>query len=201
MFWTNKNKLIYSLSESVTLVTSLANWFVRRETVVVGSLSRFFQHAWMVLVELDILSSLLPHDSGLWPQTSCLTTAFLKLCLHCLAVFYLYASVHKRVHRSCMPRKRHEKTFETLLQTKERLTRELRLRTEKRIKELLESEQLTVTEDEAVSYDTDPQELHTGRPRVAVPSQVTLILVACFLWISVVAYLNWFNRNHTCYRI
>ena len=37
-----------------------------------------------------------------------------------------------------MPRKRHEKTFETLLQTKERLTRELRLRTEKRIEELLD---------------------------------------------------------------
>ena len=125
-------------------------------------------------------------------------SSFVCIALLC---FNLYASVQKRVHRSCMPRKRHEKTFETLLQTKERLTRELRLRTERRIKELLESEQLTVTEDEAVSYDTDPQELHTGRPRVAVPSQVTLILVACFLWISVVAYLNWFNRNHTCYRI
>ena len=37
-----------------------------------------------------------------------------------------------------MPRKRDEKTFETLLQTKERLTRELRLRTEKRIEELLD---------------------------------------------------------------
>ena len=98
-----------------------------------------------------------------------------------------------------MPAKR--KCKETLQQVRERLSREQRLRTEKRIKELLEPEQLAVTEDEAVSYDTDPQELYTDRPRVAVPSQVTLILAACFLWISVVAYLNWFNRNHTCYRI
>ena len=109
--------------------------------------------------------------------------------------------MQKRAPSSCMPRKRHEKTFETLLQTKERLTRELRLRTERRIRELLEPEQLAVTEDEAVSDDIEPQELYTDRPRVAVPSQVTLILVACLLWISVVAYLNWFNRNHTCYRI
>ena len=67
-----------------------------------------------------------------------------------------------------MPRKRHEKTFETLLQTKERLTRELRLRTEKRIEELLESERLAVIEDEAVSYDLEPHELNTYIPKVAV---------------------------------
>jgi hypothetical protein len=98
-----------------------------------------------------------------------------------------------------MPAKRKYK--ETLQQVRERLSREQRLRTEKRIKELLEPEQLAVTEDEAVSYDIEPQELYIDRPRVAVPSQVTLILTACFLWISVVAYLSWFNRNHTCYRI
>jgi hypothetical protein len=98
-----------------------------------------------------------------------------------------------------MPAKR--KCKETLQQVRERLSREQRLRTEKRIKELLEPEQLAVTEDEAVSYDLEPQELCTEKPKVAVPSQVTLILTACSLWISVVAYLYWFNRNHTCYRI
>jgi hypothetical protein len=35
----------------------------------------------MVLGELNLLSSFFPHDSGLWPQTSCLTTAFLKFVL------------------------------------------------------------------------------------------------------------------------
>ncbi len=99
-----------------------------------------------------------------------------------------------------MPTKR--KCKETLQQVRERLSREQRLRTEKRIKELLEElEQLAVTGDEAVSYEPEPQELCTDKPRPAVPSQVTLILTACFLWISVVAYLHWFNRNHTCYRI
>ena len=134
-------------------------------------------------------------------KTSCLTTAFLKLCLHCLAVSYLYASVQKRVARSCMPRKRHEKTFETLLQTKERLTRELRLRTEKRIEELLESERLAVIEDEAVSYDLEPHELNTYIPKVAVSGQVILNLTGCLLWVAVLAYVYWFNRTHTCYRI
>ena len=134
-------------------------------------------------------------------KTSCLTTAFLKLCLHRLAVSYLYASVQKRVHRSCMPRTRHEKTFETLLQTKERLTRELRLRTEKRIEELLEPQRLAVIEDEAVSCDPEPHGFTTDIPKVAVSSRVILDLTFCFLWVAVLAYVYWFYRNHTCYRI
>jgi hypothetical protein len=98
-----------------------------------------------------------------------------------------------------MPAKR--KCKETLQQVRERLSREQRLRTEKRIKELLEPEQLAVTEDEAVSYDIEPQELCTDKPEVAVSNQVSLILTVCFLWIPVLVYLYWFNRNHTCYRI
>ena len=109
--------------------------------------------------------------------------------------------MQKRAPSSCMPRKRHEKTFETLLQTKERLTRELRLRTEKRIEELLESERLAVIEDEAVSYDLEPHELNTYKPKVAVSGQVILNLTGCLLWVAVLAYVYWFNRNHTCYRI
>jgi hypothetical protein len=100
-----------------------------------------------------------------------------------------------------MPRKRHEKTFETLLQTKERLTRELRLRTEKRIEELLESERLAVIEDEAVSYDLEPHGLNTYIPKVAVSGRVILNLTGCLLWVAVLAYVYWFNRTHTCYRI
>jgi cytoplasmic iron level regulating protein YaaA (DUF328/UPF0246 family) len=52
-----------------------------------------------------------------------------------------------------MPRKRHEKTFETLLQTKERLTRELRLRTEKRIEELLDLREEGSDSDSEESQD------------------------------------------------
>ena len=122
MLWTNKNKLIYSLSESVTLVTSHANWIARRGTVDGGSLSRFFQHAWMVLGELDLLSILLPHDSGLWPQTSCLTTAFCKN----LPVFVL------SLRLPClMPRK-------SLEEVKAHEREQIRLRTERRIAQLRE---------------------------------------------------------------
>ncbi len=134
-------------------------------------------------------------------KTSCLTTAFFKLCLYCLAVSYLLASVQKRVASSCMPRKRHEKTFETLLQTKERLTRELRLRTEKRIEELLEPERLAVIEGGTVSYDLEPHGFSTYIPKVAVSGQVILNVTGCLLWVAVLVYVYWFNRNHTCYRI
>ena len=57
-----------------------------------------------------------------------------------------------------MPRKRHEKTFETLLQTKERLTRELRLRTEKRIEELLELREEGSDSDSEGSQDNSIDE-------------------------------------------
>ena len=57
-----------------------------------------------------------------------------------------------------MPRKRHEKTFETLLQTKERLTRELRLRTEKRIEELLDLREEGSDSDSEGSQDNSIDE-------------------------------------------
>ncbi len=57
-----------------------------------------------------------------------------------------------------MSRKRHEKTFETLLQTKERLTRELRLRTEKRIEELLELREEGSDSDSEGSQDNSIDE-------------------------------------------
>jgi hypothetical protein len=100
-----------------------------------------------------------------------------------------------------MPRKRHEKTFETLLQTKERLTRELRLRTEKRLRELLEPEQLAVTEDHLEDSDSELEVTLTSHSKSTASSQVILILFVCIAWIAVVAYVFWFNRSHICYRI
>ncbi len=83
---------------------------------------------------------------------------FSSFCLYCLAVSCLLVSVQSRVASSYMPGKRHKKTFETLLQTKERLTRELRLKTEKRQRELLEPEQLAVKEDDSDFVDSDSEE-------------------------------------------
>jgi hypothetical protein len=52
-----------------------------------------------------------------------------------------------------MPAKRNCK--ETLKQVRDRLTREQRLRTERRIKELLEPEQLAVTEEDLEVSDSE----------------------------------------------
>ena len=109
--------------------------------------------------------------------------------------------MQKRAPSSCMPRKRHEKTFETLLQTKERLTRELRLRTERRVRELLEPEQLAVTEDDLEDSDSELEVTPTEQAKATVSSQDILILIVCLAWTAVVAYVFWFNRSHICYRI
>ena len=74
----------------------------------------------MVLGELDLLSSLLPHDSGLWPQTSCLTTAFCK---------NLPVSVLSLLLPCLMPRK-------SLEEVKAHEREKIRLRTERRIAQL-----------------------------------------------------------------
>jgi hypothetical protein len=60
-----------------------------------------------------------------------------------------------------MPAKRKRK--ETLQQVKERLSKEQRLRTEKRIRELLEPEQLAVTEDESDSDNSELEKVYNGQ--------------------------------------
>ncbi len=147
----------------------------------------------------------------LWSEqkTSCLTTAFLEIpvaCLSCVACISLFSlsciglsTTPYELVCVYMPVKR--KCRETLQQVKERLSREQRLRTEKRIEELLEPERLAVIEDEAVSYDLEPHGLSTYKPKVAVSGQVILNLTGCLLWVAVLVYVYWFNRNHTCYRI
>jgi hypothetical protein len=98
-----------------------------------------------------------------------------------------------------MPVKR--KCKETLQQVRERLVREQRLRTEKRIRDLLEPEQLAVTEDDLEASDSELEVTSTGQAKVAVSSQVILILIVCSAWTAVLAYLFWFSRSHICYRI
>ncbi len=98
-----------------------------------------------------------------------------------------------------MPVKR--KCKETLKQVRDRLTREQRLRTERRIRELLEPEQLAVTEDDLEDSDSKLEVTLTSQPKTTVSSQVTLILIVCLAWTAVVAYVFWFNRSHICYRV
>ena len=98
-----------------------------------------------------------------------------------------------------MPAKR--KCKETLQQVRERLSREQRLRTEKRIKELLEPEQLAVTEDDLEDSDSELEVTPTEQAKATVSSQDILILIVCLAWTAVVAYVFWFNRSHICYRL
>jgi hypothetical protein len=88
-----------------------------------------------------------------------------------------------------MPRKRHEKTFETLLQTKERLTRELRLRTEKRIEELLdlreEGSDSDSEESQDYSIDENPDSLSLVRRDLYLCLLCLLLLIVLqAYWVS-----------------
>jgi hypothetical protein len=98
-----------------------------------------------------------------------------------------------------MPAKR--KCKETLQQVRERLSKEQRLRTEKRIRELLEPEQLAVTEDDLEVGDSELEVTPTSQSKTTVSSQDILILIVCLAWTAVVAYVFWFNRSHICYRV
>jgi hypothetical protein len=98
-----------------------------------------------------------------------------------------------------MPAKR--KCKETLEQVRDRLTREQRLRTERRIRELLEPEQLAVREDELEDSDSELEVASTNQAKATVSSQDILILIICLAWVAVVAYVFWFNRSHICYRL
>jgi hypothetical protein len=60
---------------------------------------------------------------------------------------------------TCQRRESAKKHYSQL--ERARLSREERLRTEKRIRELLEPEQLAVTEDESNSDDSELEEVHT----------------------------------------
>ena len=72
-----------------------------------------------------------------------------------------------------MPVKR--KCKETLQQVRERLVREQKLRTEKRLRELLEPDQLAVTEEDSDSEQSEPEETYTNRSTAAVSYQACLI--------------------------
>ncbi len=98
-----------------------------------------------------------------------------------------------------MPVKR--KCKETLQQVRERLVREQRVRTEQRVRELLEPEQLAVTEDDLEDSDSELEVTPTSQSKTTVSSQVILILIVCLAWTAVLAYLFWFSRSHICYRV
>ena len=90
--------------------------------------------------------SLVVHNNP--KQTSCLTTAFLKTFTVCVCLWScaLYWSVCRSCH---MPSRTTRRCKETLLQVKERLTREQTSRTRQRISELL------ANRDEDLSSDSE----------------------------------------------
>jgi hypothetical protein len=97
-----------------------------------------------------------------------------------------------------MPAKR--KCKEALQQVRERLIREQRLRTEKRLRELLDPEQLAVTEDESEFSDSGSEDSDRDKQSTlsAVSVQACLVLTFCF----VLALLTtWVKHNIVCYRI
>jgi hypothetical protein len=97
-----------------------------------------------------------------------------------------------------MPAKR--KCKETLQQVRERLVGEQRLRTEKRLREPLEPEQLAVTEDESKSSDSESEEPDIAKHSTlsAVPLQACLTLAFCFVLALLV---TWIKHNIICYQI
>ena len=92
--------------------------------------------------------SLVVHNNP--KQTSCLTTAFLKTCTECVCLWSCVLSWPVYCSCSChMPGRTTRRCKETLLQVKERLTREQADRTRQRISELL------VNRDEHLSSDSE----------------------------------------------
>jgi hypothetical protein len=86
-----------------------------------------------------------------------------------------------------MPVKR--KCKETLQQVRERLVREQRVRTEQRVREIFEPEQLAVTEDDLEVGDSELEATPTSQSKTTVSNQDILILIVCLAWTAVVAYV------------
>ncbi len=101
-----------------------------------------------------------------------------------------------------MPGKSRKKTFETLLQTKERLTRELRLRTEKRQRELLEPERLAVKEDDSDFEDSDSEEREQENNQLSTSiTSLTCLLIVIAICFALIVFIIWLDSNFVCYKI
>ena len=127
-------------------------------------------------------------------QTSCLTTAFLKI----LASVRVFGRVSCLVSFLChMPGRTTRKCKETLLQVKERLTREQANRTRNRIKELLnyresdsdsdsEEEQSRSTNEHTDSLSELRQDLYLGL------LCLWILIVLLTYWISSISLRNYY---------
>jgi hypothetical protein len=137
---------------------------------------------------LDLFVWLLHHDSGLWPQTSCLTTAFFKIFV-CVDQKQIFGRVSCLVSCLChMPGRTTRKCKETLLQVKERLTREQAIRTRNRIKDLLDLKD---------NSDSDSEEEHNSSTKEITESlselRRDLYLGLLCLWILIVLLTYWIH--------
>ena len=135
---------------------------------------------------------------GLYVQnkTSCLTTAFYKTlpCVwSCLWSCVLSCLVGPPCH---MPSRTTRKCKETLLQVRERLTREQANRTRKRIKELLDTKDLSSDSDSEEEQDSSSDVSSVTQPlsrRVLYLALLCLLLLIVLLtnWVRITTLRNW----------
>ena len=91
-------------------------------------------------------------------QTSCLTTAFLKILTSGVSLVVCLVLPCLVCHPYCMPGRTSRRCNETLLQVKERLTREQADRTRKRVTELLASKEDDSGSSSEEEQDCSPEE-------------------------------------------
>jgi hypothetical protein len=141
----------------------------------------------MVLGELDLC----PASSLMTQQTSCLTTAFCKTLIDlCVSVLCFFGRVSYLASFLChMPGRTTRKCKETLLQVKERLTREQATRTRNRIKELLNLKD--------IGSDSDSEEEHSRSTNEVTDSlselRRDLYLGLLCLWTLIVLLTYWIH--------
>jgi hypothetical protein len=69
------------------------------------------------------------------------------------------------------------------------------------LRELLEPEELAVTEEDSESEQSEPEETYTNKSTAAVSYQACLIFAICFASVCLVCQIAWLDRNFACYRI
>jgi len=142
----------------------------------------------MVLGELDLC----PASSLMTQQTSCLTTAFCKTFINvCVSVLCFFGRVSYLVSCLChMPGRTTRKCKETLLQVKERLTREQATRTRNRIKDLLGHKDIDSDSDSEEEHNSSTNEIADSLSEL----RRDLYLGLLCLWTLIVLLAYWIHN-------
>ena len=125
-------------------------------------------------------------------QTSCLTTAFFKTFISvCVIVLCFFGRVSYLVSCLChMPGRTTRKCKETLLQVKERLTREQATRTRNRIKDLLNLKDIDSDSDSEEEHKSSTSEIADSLSEL----RRDLYLGLFCLWILIVLLTYWIHN-------